>query len=410
VRYFGRAFPAAGHSREILLIGTDLSVQSIVTIEKLVFGGAGLARTAGGVVLVTDALPGETVRIEQTGKTGGVPAARAVEILAPSHDRRTPPCPYAGSCGGCDWQHCAYPGQVSAKVAIMRDCMNRIGRIRELPDIVSYAAEEFGYRHRVQFKVGSQREVGFFAKRSHAVIPIDRCPLLVDPLNKLLDVFPDRLASLPSPVETLMAIAGDNGKVASFPVLPSLTADTVTISAGDRKFEVAGNSFFQSNRPLLEPLGTWARGQVRGGRFVDLFGGSGFFSVMLADCFSEGILIESVAGHVEAAKRNFARNSIPTVRAVTGKAENVLSLIGPGVVDCLIVDPPRTGLPPAVLHFIAKLKPPMVLYVSCNPSTQARDAGFLISKAGYRITRAAMFDLYPNTYHMESILLFSNID
>ncbi len=378
---------------------------SVVTVEKLVFGGAGLARTAGGVVFVSEALGGETVRIEPTGKTGGVPTARAVEILTPSPYRRTPPCPFAGVCGGCAWQHFAYPGQVKAKVAILQECMERIGRIGEFPPIEVFSASEFGWRQRVQFKINARGETGFFAKRTTTVVPIDRCTLLVDPLNVLLAKLPSRLRSLPSPIDALMAFAGDNAAVASFPFVDSLTAGSVVITAGNRTFRVAGNAFFQSNRPLLEPLGRWARPFVRGDRFIDLYGGSGFFACMLADLFAEGLLIESAAGHVAAARENFELNAIRNVTAVEGKAEDLARLAGGKPVSCLIVDPPRPGLTPQVLKAVAGLKPATILYVSCNPSTQARDVGFLVGKAGYAVTRAAMFDLYPNSYHMESVVI-----
>jgi 23S rRNA (uracil1939-C5)-methyltransferase len=381
-------------------------MQSVVTIEKLVFGGAGLARTADGVILVADALTGETVRIEQTGKKGGVATARAVEVLSASSDRRAPPCPVAGICGGCDWQHLVYKAQGAAKIAIFDDCMKRIGRIRELPGIEFFSADEFGYRHRVQLKI-TAHDVGFFAKRTNEVVPIDRCPLLVDPLNRLLAALKGRLPTLPSPIRNLMAIAGDGGEVASFPIIDTLTIENVSISAGNRIFLVAGDVFFQSNRPLLEPLGNWARPHAGGDRFVDLYGGTGFFSVMLADRFAEGLLVESVGGQVEAARKNFIRNSIHHVKAVEGTAERLPSFVGSKPVSCLIVDPPRPGLTRKVRESIATLKPATALYVSCNPSTQARDIGFLVNKAGYEITRAAIFDLYPNTHHMESVMILT---
>ncbi len=367
----------------------------------------GLARTGDGVVLVAEALPGETVRVQPTGNKGGVATARVVAVLSPSSDRRTSPCPVAGTCGGCDWQHIVYKSQVAAKTKILEECLCRTGRIRELPAIEIFSADEFGYRRRVQIKTDATERAGFFAKRTNEVVPIDRCPLLIDPLNRLMVALPGRLSALPSPIRNLMAVAGDNGEVASFPVIDSLTVESVTISIGRASFDVAGNSFFQSNRPLLEPLGKWARPHVGGDRFVDLYGGSGFFSVMLADRFAEGLLIESVGGHVEAARRNFIRNSIHNVKAVEGTAERLLSLIVLKPVSCLIVDPPRPGLTRKVREAIATLKPAMVLYVSCNPSTQARDVGFFVNKSGYAITRAAMFDLYPNTHHMESVMILT---
>jgi 23S rRNA (uracil1939-C5)-methyltransferase len=383
-------------------------MQSVVTIEKLVYGGAALARTESGVTFVDGALPGETVRIEVTGKKGGIAAARTVEVLAPSPDRRTPPCPVAGICGGCDWQHLSYKAQVAAKTAIFQECMQRIGRLADLPAPEVFSADEFGYRQRVQLKINTRGEIGFFAKRSNEVVPIRSCPLLLDPLNVLIAELPGRLPSIPA-IDTLMAVAGDNGGIASFPVIRELTAERVAITAANIKFQVAGNSFFQSNRLLLEGLGTWARPMVRGDRFVDLYGGSGFFSCMLAGRFTEGLLIESVGPQVKAAQENFNGNGINHVKAVEGRAEGLLQLAGKKPVSCLIVDPPRAGLSQRVREAVAAMKPETIVYISCNPSTQARDVGFLVNKAGYEISNCAIFDLYPNSYHIESIVILKRM-
>ena len=376
-----------------------------VTIEKLVFGGAGIARTANGVVLVNDVAPGEAVEIELTGKKGGAIHARPVKFLKPSPSRRTPTCPLYGNCGGCDWLHIVYKTQVECKKEMLVDCMRRIGRIENLPPIEVIIADEFAYRHRAQIKIDKNGNAGFYSRQTNTVVPVRRCPLLVDPLNKLLNGIADRNISIPRSLKSIMVVAGDNGDIASCPLIAGQTCENVTITAGNRTFEVHGNGFFQSNRLLLERLGTWAGNYLKGDLCVDLYGGGGFFSVMLADRFKHGLLIELIGMQVACALRNFAQNDVRHFSARKGVAENLLQFAGAKPVDCLIVDPPRSGLTEKVRHAVATLKPQAILYVSCNPSTQARDVGFLITKAGYVITHAAIFDLYPNTHHIESLLI-----
>lgn len=377
----------------------------IVTIEKLVFGGQGLARTDRGIIFVSDVAPGEMVEIEPCGKKGGVTVARAVKVLEPSPARRDPPCSLAGICGGCNWLHIIHKDQIAIKIEIVLDCMRRIGRIENLPSLEVINADEFGYRHRAQIKIDKNGNAGFYSRQTNDVVPVRRCPLLVDPLNKLLNSIADRDICLSRSLNSIMVVAGDNGSIASYPVIAGQTSDSVTITVGNRTFEMQAQGFFQGNRLLLERLGTWAQRYMGGNLCVDVYGGSGFFSVMLADRFKHGLLIESIGAQVDCALRNFAQNDVRHFTARKGTAENLLQFEGVQPVDCLIVDPPRSGLTGKVREAIAALKPKTILYVSCNPSTQARDAGFFITKAGYAIAHAAIFDLYPNTHHIESLLL-----
>jgi 23S rRNA (uracil1939-C5)-methyltransferase len=376
-----------------------------VTIEKLVFGGAGLARTDKGVVFVNDVAPGETVAIEITGKKGGVAHARPLRIIEPSPARRPPACPLYGRCGGCDWLHIDYKTQVECKKEMTAECMRRIGHIENFPDPEVITADEHGYRRRAQLQIDRNGNTGFFSRRTNDVVPVRRCPLLVDALNTLLNKIADGKASLPHALKNLKTIAGNDGHIASAPVIAGETDKNAVITAGNKSFEVPGGGFFQSNSLLLERLGAWAPDHVEGTFCVDLYGGSGFFSVMLADRFKEGMLIESVGAEVAAAGENFKRNGIRHFRTFEGNADDLLRLAGAQPVDCLIVDPPRSGLSPEVREAAAALKPKTILYVSCDPSTQARDAGFFVNKEGYAISSAALFDLYPNTHHIESLLL-----
>ena len=385
-----------------------------VTIEKLVAGGKGLARTAEGVVLVEGVAPGETVLVSLTGKKGGVAIGRPAEIITPSPRRRTPPCPLAGSCGGCDWLHLSYASQPALKEAILRDCLLRIGRISELPGVIElFPSPEFGYRHRAQFKIDATGRIGFFARNTNEVVPLARCPLLADPLNDLLAALaaapPERCPA----AGTLRVMAGSDGVVASQPLIPGLTVERVTVAVGGSRFGVSGGDFFQSNGPLLDALGRWALPHVKGDLLLNLYGGSGFFSVMLAPRFRRGILVESDGSLAAAARTHFEWNGADHCSALACRAEDIAGLPAlreAGELSCIVVDPPRSGMSRKVREAIAGLRPTAILAISCDPSTQARDTGFLVNRAGYRIDRGALFDLYPDTHHIESALLLVRQD
>jgi len=403
-------------------------------IEKLVFGGHGLARDGGGVMLIPDAAVGDVVEVEEDGTKGGARIGRVVKIVSPSPHRREPPCRYFGECGGCDWLHISYDEQVRCKKDILIDCVTRIGKFDYPRDVEVFTANEFGYRIRAQIKVDyAHNAAGFFRKKTNDVVRIDNCLLLDGRLN-------DVLAGLNGGmIRGINAIDGiDNNNVinngysqsshvskkyvdgvgsvkilvgdrpASDPVINGLTVASTEIDVSGIKFLADGGSFFQSNGFLLETLGRWAKGRLGGGFCLDLYGGIGFFSLMLADDFDEVVLAENVAKQVRAAERNFAVNKKGHIRAVLVDVERgggLEKVTGGRRPDCVVVDPPRPGLVKAMRKRLIDAAPRYILYVSCNPSTFARDAGALIG-GGYKLARLALFDLYPNTHHMETAGIF----
>lgn len=373
-----------------------------VTIEKLIFGGLGLARTENGVIFVTDCVPGETVQCNVEGKQQGVPVATVVEIVKQSAFRRQPACKYFGECGGCDWLYIDYEFQVQNKKEIFLDCLKRIGKVISVPEIDIFTSPETNYRIRAQFKGSSSVGYGFFKRKTNDIVRLDYCPLLNDKCNNILSYI-NKKGFRSTGAKDLKLIAGANGS-ASQPVISGITKDTSSIEFGAFNFKVYGDSFFQSNNYLLESMGTWASKWVGGEFCVDLYGGTGFFSVMLGKSFSSGILIENVNAQVELARYNLAVNGCKNITAQHSDSEKMLSFIKKKP-DLLIVDPPRPGLTKEVRNSILKVGPKKILYVSCNPSTQARDINSFIGNSGYSITHAALFDCYPNTHHLETALL-----
>ncbi len=382
----------------------------VLTISKLVHGGLGLAHTADGAVFVSDVLPGETVQARLVGTRARCAFAQPSRVIDPSPDRRAPFCPHASLCGGCDWQHIVYERQVSLKRQILLDCFRRQGKLEELPPVETHHSPETRYRIRAQFKIApGGNAAGFFRRGSNDIVALDRCPVLVEPLERFLTrlgTVAPRLAACPRHVK---ALAGTDGSVASSPVVPDLSGPSATIVVDGRSFEVSGDSFFQSNRHLLALLGRWAEDRLPGGVCVDLYGGVGFFSIMLSQRFSQVTLVEQDRSLVRLAVRNFDANGLDRSGAACANAER-FAATATSSPDCLVVDPPRQGLTRVVRNGIARLKPRTILYVSCDPATQARDVGELVRKHRYALTRLALFDLYPNTHHLESAAVLEHSD
>jgi tRNA/tmRNA/rRNA uracil-C5-methylase (TrmA/RlmC/RlmD family) len=392
----------------------------IFHIEKLVHGGYGLSRTDDGVVFVPHVLPGETVRGAVDARIGGVPLASVMEIVEPSPLRRTPACPLFGDCGGCDWLHIAYEEQIRIKLEILKECLKRIGKIKEIPEVSVISSPEFGYRIRCRFAVDrAKNAIGFFRKNTNTVVPVPHCPLLSDSLNLLLStlsVNKDTVQALPLNVK---AIAGTRQPtkiqgisldgVASSPFIKGLTEPSTSIRTEPFVFGVRGDSFFQSNGYLLGKLGICANNWVGGKTCLDCFGGTGFFSVFCASKFTKGTLVERRETDVACAQENFRTNGVTHFSAITADVQDLLSRadVKRDGIDCCILDPPRTGLDGRIRTALATLSPGSILYVSCDPATLARDAGYLIHTGGYSLVRAALFDLYPQTHHVEAVFLFT---
>ncbi|MBD3344970.1 MAG: hypothetical protein GF401_07900 [Chitinivibrionales bacterium] len=385
-----------------------MKIWNKLEIEKLVYGGWGLARTDQGIVFVSDVIPGETVRAQQIGVRSDCPIAQPVEIIEPSPNRRNPVCACAQECGGCDWQHIAHPVQLTIKKKVFLECLERTGKLHDLPPVQIFSAHEWNYRLRVQFKVEPARgKKGFYKKGTNEIVDIPACRLLAAPLNDFFADLDLHLASLPESTAEIKAVCGSDGVVASYPAVNGTVMKKALIDVAGSRLSVSGTSFFQSNRHLLEPLGKWAGPWLEGDTFVDLYGGGGFFSVMLGDAFKKGLCIDNEIECIDLAKENLYNNNLPHVETRLVSAENFL--LNPSIkdIDCLIVDPPRPGLTRNAREGISALNPNQILYVSCNPSTQARDIGYFVNKMGYTIYKAALFDLYPQTHHMETAIILN---
>jgi len=375
-----------------------------LTADKMLSDGFAMARTDKGIVFVDGLLPGETGEVERSGKKGGVKFFETKKVLQESPHRRKPDCHFFSRCGGCSWLHIAYEGQLEYKVDIFNDAMTRIGKLENYPQPEVFSGEEFGYRQRVQFKVDRRKgQVGFFKRKSNAVVAVNKCPLLTDALNEQL-ADPKPILRTPNKKRGMMMFDTGNGLISN-PVVEGVSEESGKINVGKYSFALTGSSFFQGNKFLVEEMATWCNEEVQGEKLLDLFGGVGLFSLFHGSKFKSTTLVEMSEKMATKAQEGFVENGFDTGKAIGSSSEDFFKTVTAGDFDTVIVDPPREGLSNEVRGGIEKLKPNTVLYISCNPSTQARDLSYFVKSCGYEIKKTALFDLYPNTPHVESGVL-----
>jgi 23S rRNA (uracil1939-C5)-methyltransferase len=373
-----------------------------VEIEKMVSDGHGLARTEGGVVFVEQACPGDICDVEVISHKRGVRFAKILKLTNPAKHRRDPACIHSEDCGGCDWLHIEYQQQLENKKTILEDCLQRIAKIKEHVEMQVFFAQEWHYRSRVQIKQDENGVVGFFKKKSHEVVEIKDCKVIHPSLNESFF----KKGKLDSELQSkdIKAIVGDNDIIASQPKL-SFSKEFTKIKLKNKNLYLRGCDFVQNNHFLLEKLVDWVCDHVDYSFFIDLYGGTGFFSLFLSTKCNKGILVESVAEQTERAKQNFKNNEIHNVDIVNKKVENWLPKQKKlkGSQTSIVLDPPRIGVDKKALSAIVNAKISQIVYVSCDPATLSRDLFYLLHN-GYKIENCALFDLYPQTRHIESCI------
>jgi 23S rRNA (uracil1939-C5)-methyltransferase len=370
-----------------------------LTIEKLVYGGAGLARTEQGVVFVPRTAPGDVVDVEIVGKKKDYSTAGIIKILEPSPDRQEPYCPNYTTAGCCHWQHIRYDRQVEYKEAILRETLRRTGHFEWNEPIQRLTGPDRNYRLRATFHVVNGR-LGFVKEDTNVVVAVRSCASLVPELNEFIgkvDPGPAREVHAMSVPEVIAAFVLDGGVIQR--------SRHATIQAGDFQFRVTADTFFQANRFLLGAMINEVLQQAgtTPGNVLDLYAGVGFFSIPIARVAKEVIAIESNRTAVRLAQES-ARMNKTQLRAVEGQVAATLrdSGLRPNVV---IIDPPRAGCGEEAANQITEVKPNQIIYVSCNPATFAREAARFLA-SGYELRRLTLVDQFPNTYHIESIASF----
>jgi 23S rRNA (uracil1939-C5)-methyltransferase len=387
-------------------------------IEKLVYGGDGLGRLDGRVVLAPYVAAGERVRVEVERERRGLLEGRAVEIIQPAAERVAAECPYFGRCGGCHYQHLPYAAQLAAKRAILTEVIERVGKMAPPAEIGLVMSEPFGYRNRVQLHVDGST-LGYREARSHRLCAIERCPVASPRLNQIVATFAEmaRDRRWPNFLKTLEVFTDEervqlNVLETERPVsrrffewcgerIPGLAGGALDYQG---RFRVSRNSFFQVNRFLIDGLVETALGDgmAEGAAALDLYAGVGLFTLPLARRFERVIGVEAGGAAVRDLKFNAERAGISNVTAEQASVENYLSALETAP-DFVLLDPPRAGLGKTVVRRLLDLAPPRLTIVACDPSTLARDLAGLTA-GGYAIDRMTLIDLFPQTYHLETVV------
>jgi 23S rRNA (uracil1939-C5)-methyltransferase len=419
-----------------------------VRIEKLVYGGEGLARHEGHAVFAPFVLPGETVKVEPVEQRKKFIRGRLTAVTHASSERIAAECPHFGVCGGCDYQHMPYEAQLRYKAEILRETLSRLGKVVWEGEMATHGSPPYGYRNRAQWKIApgphGRRALGYFQAGSRRLCPVQVCPILSPRLRETLSAFVRLIAegALPAGLREIEAFSDDaDDKVLlnlSFDALDdSVQAVTsllraevsgaesflIHVARGDR-FELDGPgyltyrvgaqgyrvghlSFFQVNRALIPELVELALAEASGRLALDLFAGVGLFSVPLAHRFERLVAVESNAATARDLEVNLQASGAPSPAARHSDVEAFLARWQERP-DFVLLDPPRAGVPAAALQRLLKLDPAVIAYLSCDPATLARDLALLVGtkdKPGrYQIQSLQLVDMFPQSYHLEAFL------
>jgi len=433
----------------------------LLTIDKLIYGGNGLARLPadekgpGKAVFLPFVLEGERVEAEIIEHKPGFARARAEKIIEASPHRIAPGCPYFGQCGGCHYQHAGYDHQLEIKSAILRETIRRVAKLELAQEIRVHASPPWNYRNRTRLRLRTRPFVlGYNRLRGSELMAIEQCPISSPLINRAIATLwelgrADKVSADVTEIE-FFANADDTQLLAELTVqetgwgrgrksdllqfvralraaLPEITgvavfhataqggleredipaelqqtfgADHLLYSTAAANYQVSAGSFFQTNRFLTDKLVELVTEGRSGDYALDLYAGTGLFSLMLSQSFRE-------VGAVEAAPFSFhdLRQNCPS--NVTGyrvAVEKFLTHLPEGAkADLVVVDPPRAGLGEKVARVLLSTGTPRITYVSCDPATLARDLTVLV-KSGYRIEEVHLVDLFPQTFHIESVL------
>ena len=392
-----------------------------IVVDKLVYGGGGLGRLDGRAVLAPFVLPGERARVRAASEKPGLVHASLLQVLAASPERIAALCPYFTHCGGCHYQHAPYELQLSLKRAILEDQLRRIGKIEPPAEIEVVAGEPWNYRNRVQLRT-DRAELGYRQAQSHRLCPIASCPIASPAINAAIGILREMLRDPRWPRfirsfelftdETQMQL---NVLETERPVarrffdwcaerIPGWVSGSLDYAAAGYTWRVSSGSFFQVNRFLIGSLIDRAidgAAGLEGGKALDLYAGVGLFSLPLARRFAQVTAVESGTRAVEDLRFNAGRAGV-VVQAERANAEAFLDTleIAP---DFVLLDPPRAGTGKRMVERLAQLHVPRIAMVSCDPATLARDLSGLL-RAGYHIQRMTLIDLFPQTYHLETVV------
>ncbi|HEX6030009.1 MAG TPA: class I SAM-dependent RNA methyltransferase [Tepidiformaceae bacterium] len=381
-------------------------------VEGIVFGGAAIAHLPDGrVVFVSYAAPGELVEAAVERVHPDYIEAVTTRVIEGSPERVEPPCPIFGECGGCQLQHMTYPSQLAAKELVVREQLRRIGRLDG--DVVRTAVgaeQPWGYRNHVRFSTGKKYgDVGFISRRGRGLLKVECCPIADPWVNEVLPKLQGKGSGLH---QVQVRHSQETGSWLISPEVPGLEMPSgqkwYEEELGEHRFRVSASAFFQVNHAQAETMTRLVGESLPhdGKLLVDAFAGVGTFAKIFASRFERVIAIEESHSAAKDAVVNL--EGVENVELRVGKVEDVLPLLQ-SAPDAILLDPPRPGCAPEVLDAIARFRPTVVVYVSCNPATLARDLRVLVD-AGYTLDHVTPLDMFPQTGHIECVSRLSLAD
>jgi 23S rRNA (uracil1939-C5)-methyltransferase len=401
-----------------------------VTISSLVYGGDGLARLSDEkAIFIPLCLPGEKVKVRVIEEKNGYARGYPLEYLTKSADRIDPLCKYFGVCGGCHYQILRYEQQLIEKQKIFTEQLERIGGFKNINILpISASPEEWGYRNSLQFSISGDGRKGFQRMGSNEIVVVEECLLAHPEINNLWKQFDfETVPGINRVVirrgmndELLMVIEGEDEIPPEFEVDIPISAVYASpygkvVLAGDnylnmdvmeKGFYVSGGSFFQVNNLVAGKMVEYILNKLRLSSdmtVMDIYSGVGLFSAFIAPSVRELIGIELSPEACQDYIYNL--DEYDNIELFEGSAEIILPDLNKKA-DTIIIDPPRTGLDRKAVDAILSMSPKTITYVSCDPTTLARDAKRLCA-GGYVINEIQPFDMFPQTYHIESITIFT---
>ena len=416
-------------------------------IEKMVYGGDGLARLPDGkAVFLPFVLPGEEVSATLSKEKSSFARGTAEHVIKPSEMRIQPQCEYFSSCGGCHYQHTAYSTQLEFKRAILRETLRRNAKFEWTKEIITHSAEAWNYRNRTRVKIrgGKDFALGYHRVSSHDLLPVKNCPISSPAVNRLItqlwelglaggvpqgvneiEFFADHadsrlvleiyqapdaqgirefageLQNRISEIQGLAIFSGPAGG-GQAQMKEAVGNPSLMYQVGEKAFRVSAGSFFQTNRLLVQELVKTVTSDFFGKIAVDLYAGVGLFANHLAKRFDQVFAVESAPASAADLQANALKNVVPVKTTTEQFLPRCLNLHP----DVVVVDPPRSGLGTKASQLLAALRVKKIVYVSCDPATLARDVRLLL-ETGYHVEDVHLIDLFPQTFHIESIVRLS---
>lgn len=384
-----------------------------IRIESLASDGAGLGHDASGrVVFVADSAPGDWLRVQVNEESARFLRATVCEILEPSSQRVKPRCRFFGRCGGCDWQHISYTAQCEAKRRKVVDAFERVGKLR-LPDSIEMTTspQAYAYRARTRLVVGKEG-LAYRLRGSNRLCFVDECPILHPALERTLHNFVNngsekkKLAMEQGEIELACGAAGEARVVELATQRVLQGPQRIALDVGVAKVEISAGGFFQGNALLWSALldaVTVALGH--GARMIEFFAGAGFFTLAAARAFDALIAVESDSRAIADLHRNLRQAGFANVTPIASAVEAIdtFEAVYRFSPEVILLDPPRAGLSPRARKQVLALNAPRIVYLSCDPASLARDL-VDFTKYGYTLKSVQIFDLFPQTAHVETLV------